>query len=45
VKRRLDTGGAFDVAIKTGALMWVAAFDHAETWRTYHVRSLELVVE
>jgi hypothetical protein len=45
VKRRLDTGGAFDVAIKTGALMWVAAFDHAETWHTYHVRPLELEVE
>ncbi len=45
VKRRLDTGGQFDVAIKTGALMWVAAFDHAETWHTYHVRPLELEVE
>ena len=45
VKRRLDTGGAFDVAIKTGALMWVATFDHAETWHTYHVRPLELEVE
>jgi len=45
VKRRLDTGGPFDVAIKTGALMWVAAFDHAETWHTYHVRPLELEVE
>ncbi|MFY9875389.1 MAG: ethylbenzene dehydrogenase-related protein [Rhodomicrobium sp.] len=45
VKRRLDTGGSFDVAIKTGALMWVAAFDHAETWHTYHVRPLELEVE
>ncbi|MGB9166464.1 MAG: hypothetical protein WCC41_18775 [Rhodomicrobium sp.] len=45
MKRRLDTGGAFDVAIKTGALMWVAAFDHAETWHTYHVRPLELEVE
>ena len=40
---RLATG--VDVAIKTGALMGVAAFDHAETWRTYHVRPLELEVE
>jgi hypothetical protein len=45
VKRRLDTGSSLDVAIKTGALMWVAAFDHAETWHTYHVRPLELEVE
>jgi Ethylbenzene dehydrogenase/Prokaryotic cytochrome b561 len=45
VRRRLDTGGAGDVAIKTGTLMWVAAFDHAETWHTYHVRPLELEVE
>ncbi len=45
VKRRLDTGSPLDVAIKTGALMWVAAFDHAETWHTYHVRPLELEVE
>ena len=40
---RLATG--VGVAIKTGALMWVAAFDHAETWHTYHVRPLELEVE
>ncbi len=45
VRRRLDTGRPFDVAIKTGALMWVAAFDHAETWHTYHVRPLKLEVE
>ncbi len=45
VRRRLETGGAGDVAIKTGTLMWVAAFDHAETWHSYHVRPLELEVE
>jgi hypothetical protein len=45
VKRRLQTGDPFDVAIKTRALMWVGAFDHAETWHTYHVRPLELEVE
>jgi hypothetical protein len=39
----LATGGG--VAIKTGALMWVAAFDQAETSHTYNVRPLELVVE
>jgi hypothetical protein len=45
VKRRLDTGSRFDVPIKTGALMWVSAFDHAETWHTYHVRPLQLELE
>jgi hypothetical protein len=45
VKRRLDSGSRFDVPIKTGALMWVAAFDHAETWHTYHVRPLQLELE
>jgi hypothetical protein len=45
IKRRLDTGGLYDTVIKTGTLMWVAAFDHAETWHTYHIRPLELEVE
>ncbi len=45
VKRRLDTGSSQDVVIKTGALMWVAAFDHAETWHTYHVRPIQLELE
>jgi hypothetical protein len=45
VRRRLDTGNATDVSIKTGALMWVAAFDHAETWHSYHIRPLKLEVE
>jgi hypothetical protein len=45
LRRRLDTGSPFDVAIRTGALMWVTAFDHAETWHTYHIRPLELEVE
>jgi hypothetical protein len=45
LKRRLDTGGPNDTVIKSGALMWVAAFDHAETWHTYHLRPFELEVE
>jgi hypothetical protein len=45
LKRLLNTGGPDDTVIKTGALMWVAAFDHAETWHTYHIRPLELEVE
>jgi hypothetical protein len=45
LKRRLDTGGPNDTIIKSGALMWVAAFDHAETWHTYHIRPFRLEVE
>jgi Ethylbenzene dehydrogenase/Prokaryotic cytochrome b561 len=45
VRRRLDTGNPSDTVIKTGALMWVAAFDHAETWHTYHIRPVKLEVE
>lgn len=45
VARRLDTGSAFDIPIKTGVLMWVAAFDHSETRHTYHLRPFRLEVE
>ncbi|MBO0755889.1 MAG: cytochrome b/b6 domain-containing protein [Bradyrhizobiaceae bacterium] len=45
LKRRLDTGGLNDTVIKSGALMWVAAFDHAETWHNYHLRPFELELE
>ena len=45
IARRLDSGSAYDVPVKTGVLMWVAAFDHAETRHTYHLRPLRLEVE
>jgi Ethylbenzene dehydrogenase/Prokaryotic cytochrome b561 len=45
VARRLYTGGTYDLPIKTGSLMWVAAFDHSETRHTRHLRPLRLEVE
>ena len=43
--RRLHTGSPYDLPIKTGTLMWVAAFDHSETRHTRHLRPLRLEVE
>jgi Ethylbenzene dehydrogenase len=45
VVRRLRTGSKYDVPITTGTLMWVAAFDHAETRHTRHLRPIRLEVE
>ena len=45
VVRRLNTGSKFDVPIKTGTLMWVAAFDHAETRHSRHLRPIGLEVD
>ena len=45
VVRRLYTGSPHDVAIKTGVLMWVAAFDHAEKRHTRHLRPFRLEVD
>ncbi len=43
--RRLHTGSPYDLPIKTGTLMWVAAFDHSETRHTRHLRPLRLEVD
>ncbi len=45
VARRLNTGSAWDLPITSGLLMWVAAFDHAETRHTWHIRPIRLEVE
>jgi Ethylbenzene dehydrogenase/Prokaryotic cytochrome b561 len=45
VVRRLHTGSTYDVPIKTGTLMWVAAFDHAETRHSRHLRPIRLEVD
>lgn len=45
VKRRLDTGSQFDVAIKSGVFMRVAAFDHSQIRHTRHVRPIRVEVE
>ncbi len=45
VTRRLDTGSPYDLPIKTGTFMRVAAFDHAQIRHTRHVRPIRLEVE
>lgn len=43
--RRLYTGSTYDIAMKSGILMWVAAFDHSETRHTRHLRPFRLEIE
>ncbi len=43
--RRIHTGSQFDIPIKSGVLMWVAAFDHSEKRHTRHLRPFTLEVE
>jgi hypothetical protein len=45
VTRRLDTGSNYDVPIRTGTFMRVAAFDHAQIRHTRHVRPIRLEVQ
>jgi hypothetical protein len=45
VARRLDTHSQFDVPIKTGIFMRVAAFDHSQIAHTRHVRPIRIEVE
>ena len=45
VKRRLDTTSKFDVPIKSGIFMRVAAFDHSQIRHTRHVRPIRIEVE
>lgn len=43
--RRLYTDSRHDMPIKTGKLLWVAAFDHAEKRHTRHLRPFRLEVD
>jgi hypothetical protein len=45
VKRRLDTTSKFDVPIRSGVFMRVAAFDHSQIRHTRHVRPIRIEVE
>lgn len=45
IVRRLNTGSRTDVAIESGVAMWVAAFDHAQTRHTRHLRPVILEVK
>jgi hypothetical protein len=45
VKRRLETTSEFDVPIRSGVHMRVAAFDHSQIRHTRHVRPIRIEVE
>ena len=44
VRRKLDTGSQYDVPFIPGEplYMWVAAFDHAQTRHSYHLRPVKV---
>jgi hypothetical protein len=45
VARRLDTGSQYDVPLRSGIFMRVAAFDHSQIRHTRHVRPIRVEVE
>ena len=45
VARRLDTQSNYDVPLRSGTFMRVAAFDHSQIRHTRHVRPIRLEVE
>jgi hypothetical protein len=45
VARRLDTRSQYDVALRSGIFMRVAAFDHSQIRHTRHVRPIRVEVE
>lgn len=45
IVRRLHTGSDYDVPLKSGDMMWLAAFDHAEMRHTRHLRPFRLELE
>ena len=38
MKRALDTGSTYDVALGNGTYLWVAVFDHTQTRHSWHMR-------
>ena len=45
IRRRLNASNRYDVPIRSGDLLWVAAFDHAGRRHTRHLRPFELEVD
>jgi hypothetical protein len=45
VARRLDTHSKYDIPLKSGVFMRVAAFDHSQIRHTRHVRPIRIEVE
>ncbi len=44
VKRKLETGSDYDVAIAEGTFLWVSVFDHTQTRHSYHLRPLQFQI-
>ena len=42
ISRGLKAESRFDLELKDGVFMWVAAFDHTQTRHTYHLRPIRL---
>jgi len=42
VRRELETGSRFDVAIADGTYLWVAVFDHTQTRHSQHLHPVRL---
>ncbi len=45
VRRELEAHSPTDIQIKNGVYMWVAAFNHAQTQHTRHMRPLRIVLD
>jgi hypothetical protein len=45
VARRLDTHSKYDVPLRSGVFMRVAAFDHSQIRHTRHVRPIRIEVD
>ena len=45
LRRSLDAQDDYDIAVETGDLIWLAAFDHAQTRHSYHLRPFVLELE
>ena len=43
--RSLNTGSPYDLEIKDGIYLWVAAFDHAQTLHSRHIHPIQLCFE
>lgn len=42
IKRALNTGSAYDVAISNNTYIWFAVFDHTQTRHSRHIRPIKL---
>ncbi|WP_159268768.1 ethylbenzene dehydrogenase-related protein [Zhongshania aliphaticivorans] len=45
LKRKLNTGSKFDLAVMDDVYLWLAVFDHSQIRHSYHLHPLRLVLE